>query len=219
MIRYLLTIIVIILIRPIKLIIKNSFQFSGNAAVNLFKFSADLYIGFIAIAVLLLVEYFEEYTGLYGRIKLNMPRPVKWAVLSVILVLVLFLDWPWVVLSFLILTLAGWLWRGYLRRHSGVIAFAVLLMAADDDVDYEFALGLYLEALGQSLVSLGQNDDEHSLLKSYRQREEKRLRELVHEANNPLSVVQNYLHILQMRLQHDASASEQLDMISTELSR
>ena len=96
---------------------------------------------------------------------------------------------------------------------------AVLLMANDDDVDYEFALSLYLEALGQSLVSLDQNDAEHSLLKNYRQREEKRLRELVHEANNPLSVVQNYLHILQMRLQHDASAAEQLEMISTELSR
>lgn len=98
-------------------------------------------------------------------------------------------------------------------------SIGALLMAADDDVDYEFALDLYLQALAQSLAVLGQGGDEHSLLKKYRQREEKRLRELVHEANNPLSVVQNYLHILQMRLQHDASASEQLDMISTELSR
>lgn len=95
----------------------------------------------------------------------------------------------------------------------------VLVMAADDDVDYEFALGLYLNALGQSLATLGKGGDEHSQLKKYRQREEKRLRELVHEANNPLSVVQNYLHILQMRLQHDTSASEQLEMIGTELSR
>ncbi len=98
-------------------------------------------------------------------------------------------------------------------------SIGALLMASDDDVDYEFALNLYLQALGQNLAALGKGGDEHTLLKTYRQREEKRLRELVHEANNPLSVVQNYLHILQMRLQHDSSASEQLDMIGTELGR
>ena len=98
-------------------------------------------------------------------------------------------------------------------------SIGALLMASDDDVDYDFALDLYLQALGQNLAVLDQVGDEHSQLKKYRQREEKRLRELVHEANNPLSVVQNYLHILQMRLQHDASAAEQLEMIGTELSR
>ena len=98
-------------------------------------------------------------------------------------------------------------------------SIGALLMASDDDVDYEFALDLYLQALGQILAGLGQGSDEQTQLKKYRQREEKRLRELVHEANNPLSVVQNYLHILQMRLQHDSSAAEQLEMIGTELSR
>ncbi len=94
-----------------------------------------------------------------------------------------------------------------------------LLMNSDDDVDYEFALTLYIQALGQRLARVGQGGEAQDRLRTYRSREEKRLRELVHEANNPLSVVQNYLHILQMRLQHDASAAEQLDMISTELSR
>ena len=97
--------------------------------------------------------------------------------------------------------------------------YAALLMGADDDVDYDFALDLYLQALAQRLAGLGAGGGEPDLLKKYRQREEKRLRELVHEANNPLSVVQNYLHILQMRLQHDDSAAEQLGMIGTELSR
>ncbi len=101
----------------------------------------------------------------------------------------------------------------------GDICPAVLLMVADDDVDNEFALELYLKALAQRLASLGSVSGELDLVKKYRQREEKRLRELVHEANNPLSVVQNYLHILQMRLQHDASAAEQLEMIGTELHR
>ena len=96
---------------------------------------------------------------------------------------------------------------------------ASLIMVSDDDVDYEFALTLYVDALAQRLSTLGASSSELDLLKKYRQREEKRLRELVHEVNNPMSVVQNYLHILKLRLQHDASASEQLEMIAAELSR
>jgi signal transduction histidine kinase len=102
-----------------------------------------------------------------------------------------------------------------LNGHSG----GAMLMVIDDDVDYEFALGLYMEALAQRLLNMGASTSELELLKRYRQREEKRLREIVHEANNPLSVVQNYLHILEMRLQHESSAVEQLSMIGTELSR
>lgn len=103
------------------------------------------------------------------------------------------------------------------RSNSHVAA--ALLMLVDEDVDNDFALDLYVAALGQRLASLGATSGELVLLKKYRQREEKRLRELVHEANNPLSVVQNYLHILEMRLQHEASAAEQLKMIATELNR
>jgi signal transduction histidine kinase len=103
--------------------------------------------------------------------------------------------------------------------RSGAENLGVLLMAADDDVDYEFALDLYLQALAQRLTGFGPAAVEQDQVRRYRQREEKRLRELVHEVDNPLSVVQNYLHILQMRLQHDASASEQLEMIGAELGR
>lgn len=103
--------------------------------------------------------------------------------------------------------------------HRNAHSYAALLMLADEDVDYDFALELYVEALAQRLGNLGSRGGEFDVLKKYRQREEKRLREIVHEANNPLSVVQNYLHILEMRLQHDASAAEQLEMIGTELAR
>jgi len=76
------------------LIIKNSFNFSGTSAINLFTFSADFYIAFIAIGVLLAVEYFEEYKGLYAKLKMNVPRPLKWVILSVIILLVLVLgEW------------------------------------------------------------------------------------------------------------------------------
>ncbi len=76
------------------LIIKNTFQFSGNFNLNLFQFRADFYIGLLSIVALLMVEYFEEYSGLYNRLKLNLPVFWKWAVVSVIIVFVLVLgEW------------------------------------------------------------------------------------------------------------------------------
>ena len=48
---------------------------------------------------------------------------------------------------------------------------------------------------------------------------EQRMREIVHEANNPLSIVRNYLHILELRLQDNPSALAQLDLISKEVQR
>jgi D-alanyl-lipoteichoic acid acyltransferase DltB (MBOAT superfamily) len=76
------------------LVIKNIFQFSGNPPLNLFTFSVDFYIAFISIAFLLAVEYFEEYSGLYGRLKVNLPTFWKWAVLTVIILFVLVLgEW------------------------------------------------------------------------------------------------------------------------------
>lgn len=95
-----------------------------------------------------------------------------------------------------------------------------LLFLLDEDVDYDFAQSLYTQQLALQLArSAEQPDGGLELVKRYRQREEKRLRELVHEANNPLSVVFNYLHILEMQLQHEPTATEQLQMVSTELKR
>ena len=56
-------------------------------------------------------------------------------------------------------------------------------------------------------------------VEAYRDLEQQRLRELVHEANNPLSIVHNYLHILELRLSHDEEAASQLQLISAELQR
>jgi signal transduction histidine kinase len=48
---------------------------------------------------------------------------------------------------------------------------------------------------------------------------ERRLREVVHEANNPLSIVHNYLHILGLRLKDEETGREQLRMIGEEIRR
>lgn len=48
---------------------------------------------------------------------------------------------------------------------------------------------------------------------------EQRLREVVHEANNPLSIVHNYLHILGLRLKDEDAGRDQLHMIGEEIRR
>ncbi len=107
--------------------------------------------------------------------------------------------------------------------RSGEEPLGALLFVVDEDVDQELTLRLYAdqlaERLAQRLEEADRTDQAGELLRHYRLREEKRLRELVHEVNNPLSVVHNYLHILELRLQHEPSATEQLQMISSELKR
>ncbi|MBV2097063.1 MAG: histidine kinase, partial [Candidatus Thiodiazotropha sp. (ex Codakia orbicularis)] len=44
-------------------------------------------------------------------------------------------------------------------------------------------------------------------------------RKIVHEANNPLGIINNYLHILGMKLGEDHEATEELDIIKEEISR
>ncbi len=100
--------------------------------------------------------------------------------------------------------------------------FAVLV-DDDEDLDVETAAQLYADALTQELDRL------HALLPAEPPAEPAedafhdhlvtRLRELVHEANNPLSIVHNYLHILELRLQDQPEVVEQLTLIDEELRR
>lgn len=96
----------------------------------------------------------------------------------------------------------------------------VLLFAEDDEVEHRYATDAYAQALSRWLsASQDTAVDGMRLLSLYREREEKRLREIVHEANNPLSIVNNYLHILELRLQQEPQALEQLRLISREIRR
>lgn len=51
-----------------------------------------------------------------------------------LLVLVLFLDWIWMVLAMVLLSLAGWLWRQMRRRHNGLLLPVISHMAADTSI-------------------------------------------------------------------------------------
>jgi len=73
------------------LIIGKTFRYGDLGSLNLFTFEVDFYIAFISIGFLLIVEYFEEYKGLYGKLKLSIPRFWKWAMLTVMIFLILIL--------------------------------------------------------------------------------------------------------------------------------
>lgn len=98
-------------------------------------------------------------------------------------------------------------------------AAGVVVFALDDDVDQETAMGLYAASLGRVLGKPEAGAGEGGVLVQYRNAEERRLRELVHEVNNPLSIVNNYLHLLQIKVQDDPDAVEQLRIIASELRR
>lgn len=105
----------------------------------------------------------------------------------------------------------------------------LMLVAIDEDSDVEVAARLYVEYLANHierlyLQSTAQPPDSapsetEDQLDRFRAAEYNRLREIVHEANNPLSIVHNYLHILELRLQHEPEAVEQLELIASELRR
>ncbi len=101
---------------------------------------------------------------------------------------------------------------------------AALVVGTDEDNDIESAAKLYAQALSVQALRLAQPTEpeppvQTALLEQFRSSEYKRLREIVHEANNPLSIVHNYLHILELRLQHEPEAVEQLTLIASELRR
>jgi signal transduction histidine kinase len=98
-------------------------------------------------------------------------------------------------------------------------AAGALVFALDEEADQEAAMAIYAAALGRQLTARGSEGVQENVLTRYRRQEEKRLRELVHEANNPLSIVNNYLHILELRLAHEPQAVEQLKLIGAELRR
>ena len=100
------------------------------------------------------------------------------------------------------------------------VPLGALVFEVDQDVDNEFGMSVYADELAKRLAA-GRRDASGtgSAMERYRTLEEKRLGEIVHEANNPLSIVQNYLHILEMRLKNEPSLVEQLTMIGQEVKR
>ncbi len=99
----------------------------------------------------------------------------------------------------------------------GVLAFR---LTDDDPAEAPFAMSAYAIEFGRWLNVLRHDEDRQlRLIREYQSGHEKRLREIVHEANNPLSIIHNYLHILELRLQDHPETHEQLRLIGSEIRR
>ena len=117
--------------------------------------------------------------------------------------------------------------RQLLRRLNADEALIVarddiaLVVSTDEDIDFQVAAGLYLQELIRRRPLHPQEEvfETDQSLDLYREKEQLRLREIVHEANNPLSIVRNYLHILELRLGEQPETKEQLQLFSGELKR
>jgi len=70
-------------------IIQNLFN-TDPQPVNLFFFKADMTISLITIAFLLIIELWEEVSGLYDKIT-RFPKFIKWIILTVILLSIVIL--------------------------------------------------------------------------------------------------------------------------------
>lgn len=102
------------------------------------------------------------------------------------------------------------------------LVLGALVFPQDEDSDPEFLMRAYAIALTSQLKHRSRSrplDDRDEALLAYRDGEVARLREIVHEANNPLSIVNNYLHILELRLQGESSTQEQLAVMGREIRR
>ncbi len=80
--------------------------------------------------------WFEEVFW-RGRLGCDHKRPVLNDVFFAgyhILVLVLFLDWIWILLAAVILTLAGWLWRQMRQQRQGLLLPVISHMSADASI-------------------------------------------------------------------------------------
>ena len=98
----------------------------------------------------------------------------------------------------------------------------VFVVDGSDAANVELATGIYVNTFSKCMPlkhNTAQSTSDNDRLSVFRLRETKRLRELVHEANNPLSIVYNYLHILELKLGEDPEIVEQLQLISDELRR
>jgi signal transduction histidine kinase len=99
----------------------------------------------------------------------------------------------------------------------GVLAFR---SSDEDPAEATLAMNGYAAELGRWLGTLRRDDERRlRLVQDYRASHEKRLREIVHEANNPLSIIHNYLHILELRLKDHPETHEQLRLIAAEIRR
>ena len=59
----------------------------------------------------------------------------------------------------------------------------------------------------------------HSAINNQEFYYQQKIREAVHEANNPLSIIKNYMKILSLKQEEDSELHEEIKVIETEIER
>ena len=109
-----------------------------------------------------------------------------------------------------------------LESEGRMVGACLFPLMSEEEQDQELPRRAYAQALGDWVARRGPEtsvDPSEHVLADYSARVERRMREIVQEANNPLAVVRNYLHILDMKLENNAEAREQIALISEEVRR
>ena len=103
----------------------------------------------------------------------------------------------------------------------GAVVGAIVFRVGEDDApESALLMAGYAAELGRQLGALRRGDEAlGEALVAYRARHEKRLREIVHEANNPLSIINNYLHILELKLKDHPDTNDPLRLVGAEIRR
>jgi len=81
-------------------------------------------------------------------------------------------------------------------------------------------LNLFAQQIGRFLqLGLQAGDDRHLQFDEQREWHRLEIRKLVHEANNPLAVINNYMHVLALKLGSENPAANEISIIKEEIVR
>lgn len=106
------------------------------------------------------------------------------------------------------------------RGKLGLIAAGVTQQEWDGLQEQLNLLSLFAGEAANTLISQRMQEEiEQQRLAEERQAFHLEARKMVHEANNPLSIINNYLHILGMKLGEDSPVQGDLDIIREEIER
>jgi signal transduction histidine kinase/HD-like signal output (HDOD) protein len=102
----------------------------------------------------------------------------------------------------------------------GVIAIGCDRQQAKRFYQDSHLLHIFSSMVADSLAHKQQITREHLQQLEQKQLEnEQHIRQVIHEANNPLTIINNYLEILSMTMQQDAESQQQIETIKSEVDR
>lgn len=106
------------------------------------------------------------------------------------------------------------------KNWYGVIVMGVNAVQAANLEKHNKLMAYFASAVTERFVELEQQQKvQDAKVKAFSAEQELALRKLIHEANNPLGIVRNYLQVLSMKLGDDNESQQHLSVIDGEIAR